>query len=52
MTACESGWRAPPVAPWTMRKKISMGSVCAIPHRNDAAVKPKTAAWSIRLRPK
>src|SRR5437588_88925 len=52
ITACDNGCSAPPVAPWTTRKKISMGRDCASPHKNEAAVKPKTAAVNTRLRPK
>src|SRR4051812_36620464 len=50
-TACESGCNAPPVAPWIRRKMISIGSVGARPHRNEAAVKPTTDSISRRLRP-
>src|SRR3954467_9105399 len=50
-TACDSGCSAPPVAPCTMRKKISDDSVGARPHRNDDTVKPTTDSISSRLRP-
>src|SRR5215831_11170297 len=50
-TACDSGWSAPPVAPWTMRKKIKDDSVGARPQRNDAPVKPTTEIISRRFRP-
>ena len=50
-TACDSGCSAPPVAPWRMRNTISVPSVGARPHRNDAAVKPTTDSISRRLRP-
>src|SRR5262245_58995896 len=50
-TACESGCSAPPVAPCSTRNRISIGSVGARPHRNDAAVKPTTDSISRRFRP-
>src|SRR6185295_515422 len=40
------------VAPWMTRKRISVPSVGARPHRNDAAVKPTTDSISRFLRPK
>jgi len=50
-TACDSGTSAPPVAPWTMRKKMSAPSVGARPHKKEAAVKPTTDSISRFLRP-
>src|SRR5262249_14035249 len=50
-TACESGCRQPPVAPWRMRNTIRRASVGARPHRKEEAVKPTTDSISRRLRP-
>ena len=52
ITACESGCKAPPVAPCTTRKAIKTLSDGAMPQRTEAAVNPNTAVIRMRLRPK
>src|SRR5436190_22280001 len=50
-TACESGCKQPPLAPCMMRKRMSVPSVGASPHKKDDAVKPTTDSMSSRFRP-
>ena len=39
---CSLGWSPPPAAPWTTRKKTSMGRVGAKPQSSEAMVNRKT----------
>src|SRR5690242_10842787 len=50
-TACDSGCRAPPVAPWMMRQMTSEARLGAAPQKNDAMVNPAVDIISSRLRP-
>src|ERR1700712_3830966 len=49
--AGESGWRAPPPAPWMTRARSMMARVGAAPQAKLAAVKMVTQDMRKRLRP-
>ena len=51
-TACDSGTRAAPNMPCTMRNITIWLSVCAMPHSTEATVKPITDVTNKRVRPK
>ena len=49
--AWDSGWSAPPAAPWSTRASTSMAMVGAAPQAAEARVKPVTQSIRKRLRP-
>ena len=50
-SACDPGIIGPEMAPWRIRNMISDGRLHAIPHRNDASVKPITENTKVRTTP-
>ena len=50
--ACEIGSRAPPAAPWTMRARISIPMLLAMPQTAEDKLKSIVQVIRNRLRPK